>query len=61
MDILNNLAQTFCLLALVSIFYIWSSGEKASQQPDWFVYITTIPIILAVILTSVGVIANIWS
>lgn len=60
MGILNNLAQTFCVLALVSILYIRTSDKDAREQPDFIIYITVTPIVLAVILTAISAIAKIW-
>lgn len=60
MELLENITETFCVIAIVSILYIKFDGRDANSVPMWIVYLTTSTIILAIILVAITLIANIW-
>ena len=60
MELLENITETFCVIAIVSILYIKFNGKDASSQPSWVIYLTVLPIVLTVILVAITAIANIW-
>lgn len=60
MELLENITETFCVIAIVSILYIKFDCRDANSVPMWIVCLTTSAIILAIILVAITLIANIW-